>query len=334
MSSFLVQPLASRGVRIAVTGSIATDHLMSFAGRFAEQLLPDQLARLSVSFLVDDLEVRRGGVAANIAFGMGVLGGRPLLVGAVGADFADYRAWLERHGVETAGVHVSELRHTARFVCTTDADLNQIASFYPGAMSEAREIELAALGPVDLVVVSPNDPAAMVRHTQECRDRGIAFVADPSQQLSSLDGEQVRTLVEGAEVLVTNAYEAAMVEHKTGWSADDVLKQVAVRVTTHGGDGAVIARAGEAEITVPVVPATSIADPTGVGDAFRAGLLSARSWGLGWERAAQVGSLLATLCLETTGPQEYSFDRADALARLTATYGDPVAAEVAPHLPG
>jgi adenosine kinase len=321
-------------VRIAVTGSIATDHLMSFAGRFAEQLLPDQLARLSVSFLVDDLEVRRGGVAANIAFGMGVLGGRPLLVGAVGADFADYRAWLERHGVETAGVHVSELRHTARFVCTTDADLNQIASFYPGAMSEAREIELAALGPVDLVVVSPNDPAAMVRHTQECRDRGIAFVADPSQQLSSLDGEQVRTLIEGAELLVTNAYESALVEHKTGWSADDVLKRVAVRVTTHGGDGAVISRPGEADVTVGVVPSTSIADPTGVGDAFRAGLLSARSWGLGWERAAQVGSLLATLCLESTGPQEYSIERADALARLTAAYGEDAAAEIAPHLPG
>jgi adenosine kinase len=320
-------------VRIAVTGSIATDHLMTFPGRFAEQLLPDQLARLSVSFLVEDLDVRRGGVAANIAFGMGVLGGRPLLVGAVGADFADYRAWLERHGVETVGVHVSELRHTARFVCTTDADLNQIASFYPGAMSEAREIELAALGPLDLVVVSPNDPAAMVRHTEECRDRKIPFVADPSQQLSSLDGEQVRTLIDGADLLVTNAYEAALVEHKTGWSADDVMKRVAVRVTTHGADGAVISRPGDDDVTVPVVPARSIADPTGVGDAFRAGLLSARSWGLGWVRAAQVGSLLATLCLETTGTQEYSFDRADALARLEAAYDADVAAEVAPHLP-
>src|SRR5437764_11261176 len=234
---------------------------MTFPGRFAEQLLPDQLTRLSVSFLVEDLDVRRGGVAANIAFGMGVLGGRPLLVGAVGSDFADYRAWLERHGVDTSGVRVSELRHTARFVCTTDADLNQIASFYPGAMSEAREIELAALGPVDLVVISPNDPAAMVRHTQECRDRGIPFVADPSQQLSSLDGDQVRALVEGAELLVTNAYEAAMVEHKTGWSADDVRTRVGVRVTTHGGDGAVIARSGADDVTVPVVPARSIADP-------------------------------------------------------------------------
>ena len=321
-------------MRIAVTGSIATDHLMTFPGRFAEQLLPDQLAHLSVSFLVTDLDVRRGGVAANIAFGMGVLGERPLLVGAVGPDFGDYRAWLERHGVDVGGVRVSDLRHTARFVCTTDADLNQIASFYPGAMSEAVEIELAPLGPLDLVVVSPNDPGAMVRHTQECRDRGIAFVADPSQQLSSLDGEQVAALVDGAEVLITNAYEAAMVEHKTGWKAYDIAKRVRVRVTTHGADGISIGVDGEPELRVPVVAPRSIADPTGVGDAFRAGLLAGRSWTLGWERAAQVGALLATLCLESTGPQEYTFDRAEAMDRLTATYGEAAAAEIAPHLPG
>jgi len=321
-------------VRIAVTGSIATDHLMTFPGRFAEQLLPDQLAHLSVSFLVTDLEVRRGGVAANIAFGMGVLGQRPLLVGAVGPDFGDYRAWLERHGVDVAGVRVSDLRHTARFVCTTDADLNQIASFYPGAMSEAAEIELAALGPLDLVVVSPNDPGAMMRHTEECRARGIAFVADPSQQLSSLDGDQVRALVDGADILITNAYESAMVEHKTGWTQADVAERARVRVTTHGADGVTVAVAGEPELKVDVVPPRAIADPTGVGDAFRGGLLSARSWGLGWERSVQVGALLATLCLESTGPQEYVFARAEALDRLSSAYGSDAAAEIAPHLPG
>jgi adenosine kinase len=319
-------------VRIAVTGSIATDHLMAFPGRFAEQLLPDQLAHLSVSFLVTDLDVRRGGVAANIAFGMGLLGRRPLLVGAVGADFADYRAWLERHGVDTDGVRLSQLRHTARFVCTTDSDLNQIASFYPGAMSEAREIELGPLGPLDLVVVSPNDPQAMVRHTQECRDRGIAFVADPSQQLSSLEPEQIRMLVDGAELLVTNAYEAALTEHKTGWGAQDLLARVGARVTTHGKDGTTIDRKGEPPVEVPVVPAGDIADPTGVGDAFRAGFLSARAWGLSWERSAQVGSLLATLCLESVGPQEYAVDPARDLDRIRAAYGEQAAADIAAHL--
>jgi len=320
-------------VRIAVTGSIATDHLMTYPGRFADQLLADELAHLSVSFLVDDLEVRRGGVAANIAFGMGVLGLRPLLVGAVGADFADYRSWLERHGVDTSAVRVSELRHTARFVCTTDTDHNQIASFYPGAMSEAREIELGALAPLDLVVVSPNDPAAMVRHTTEARERGIPFVADPSQQLASLEGEQVRELVDGAEVLLTNAYESALTEHKTGWSADEIRTRVGVRITTHGADGVVIDGADIDSVKLGVVPARTLADPTGGGDAFRAGFLSGRSWGLPVERAAQVGCLLATLCLETVGPQEYDVDRDDALERLASAFGDDVAADVAPHLP-
>src|SRR3954470_18247555 len=305
---------------------------MAFPGRFSEQLLPDQLAHLSVSFLVTDLDVRRGGVAANIAYGMGLLGQRPLLVGAVGADFADYRAWLDRHGVDTSGVRVSDVRHTARFVCTTDADLNQIASFYPGAMSEAREIELGPLGPIDLVVVSPNDPEAMVRHTEECRERGIPFVADPSQQLSSLEGEQVRALVDGAELLLTNAYEAALTERKTGWSADDVLGRVGVRVTTHGAKGTLVERAGEPAVTVPVVPAREVVDPTGGGDAFRAGFLTGRSWGLSLERAAQVGSLLATLCLESVGTQEYTVDRDDALKRLTDAYGDAAAEDVAAHL--
>ena len=326
-------PNREKTVSLLITGSIATDHLMSFPGRFAEQLLPDQLAHLSVSFLVTDLEVRRGGVAANIAFGMGLLGLRPLLVGAVGADFADYRAWLERHGVDTSGVRTSELRHTARFVCTTDSDLNQIASFYPGAMSEAREIELGALGPLDAVVVSPNDPEAMVRHTRECRERGIAFLADPSQQLSSLDGEQIRDLVDGADVLLTNAYESALTEHKTGWSAAELLDRVGVRVTTHGADGTALEQRGHDVVRVSVVPARSIADPTGVGDAFRAGFLSARSWELSLERAAQMGSLLATLCLESVGPQEYAVDRAETLERLAAAYGEDAAKEIAPHLP-
>jgi adenosine kinase len=320
-------------VRIAVTGSIATDHLMTFAGRFADALLPDQLAHLSVSFLVDHLEVRRGGTGANIAFAMGVLGASPLLVGAVGSDFAEYESWLTAHGVDVSGVRISQARHTARFVCTTDADQNQIASFYPGAMAEARDIELAGLGPVDLVVVSPNDPAAMARHTTEARERGIPFAADPSQQLSSLDGEAVRALISGAEVLLSNAYEAAIIEHKTGWSAADVLGQVGVRVTTHGADGVVIETADGESLKVPVVPAAAVADPTGVGDAFRGGFLTGRARGLGLEPAARLGCLLATLCVETVGPQDYVVDPAAAQVRLAAAYGEEAAAEIAAALP-
>ncbi|MGN6473134.1 MAG: carbohydrate kinase family protein [Mycobacteriales bacterium] len=319
-------------MRIAVSGSIATDHLMTFAGRFSEQLLPDQLSSLSVSFLVDDLEVRRGGVAANICFGLGSLGLRPVMVGSVGADFGEYRDWLERHGVDTSGVAVSQTRHTARFVCTTDSDQNQIASFYPGAMSESADIDLGTLGDLDLVLISPNAPDAMVAHAAYCRDHGVPFAADPSQQLASLDGAAIKDLLDGAQILFNNAYESALLESKTGMSADQVLAAVGTRVTTHGADGVLIEQTGQPEIRVPVVPAEKIADPTGVGDAFRAGFLAGRAWGLGLERAAQLGSLLATQCLESVGPQEYSLARAAGQVRLAAAYGEAAAAEIAPHL--
>jgi adenosine kinase len=323
-------------VPIAVTGSIATDHLMSFPGRFSEQLLPDQLHRVSLSFLVDDLVVRRGGVAANICFGLSRLGHRPVLVGAVGTDFADYRAWLERHGVDTESVHVSELQHTARFVCTTDQEQNQIASFYTGAMAEAREIELAPIaarvGGLDLVVISPNDPAAMARHSQECRERGYPFAADPSQQLARLDGDSIRDLVDGAAYLFCNEYERALLESKTGWGGAQLLARVGVLVTTLGAAGVVIEQAEAAPLKVAALPDARVLDPTGVGDAFRAGFLAVRSWGLGLERAAQVGALLAVLVLETLGPQEYDVTPTEFLARLAAAYGAAAASEIAPHL--
>src|SRR5437764_175842 len=221
--------------RIAVTGSIATDHLMRFPGRFVEQLIAEKLDRVSLSFLVDDLEIRRGGVAANIAFGLGVLGLRPLLVGAVGPDFGPYRDWLTAHGVDCGPVRESARHHTARFVCTTDADGNQIASFYPGAMSEDAEIMLAPLaerhGGLDLVLIGASDPQAMLSHTAECLALGIPFAADPSQQLPRLAGPDVRALVEGAAYLFCNEYEEALIERKSGWGSGDVLARVGVRIT-------------------------------------------------------------------------------------------------------
>ncbi len=323
-------------MRIAVTGSIATDHLMTFPGRFVDQLVPDKLHRVSLSFLVDGLEIRRGGIAANICFGMACLGLEPILVGAVGQDFADYRSWLDRHGVDTRFVHVSELHHTARFLCTTDLDHNQLASFYPGAMSEARNIELAPiaeqLGGLDLVVVSPNDPEAMLRHTDECRARGYAFVADPSQQLARMDGDDIRRLVDGARYLFANEYEGQLTEQKTGWSPEEILNRVEVRVTTLGPHGVRIDRKGEEPIVVPAPEEEVKADPTGVGDAFRAGFLAGVAWNLSLERSAQIGNMLATLALETVGTQEYELGRGRFLERLAKAYGDEAAADIEPHV--
>jgi len=325
-------------MKIAVTGSIATDHLMHFPGRFGEQLLADQLHKVSLSFLVDDLVVRRGGVAANIAFGMAQLGLNPILLGAVGSDFADYRSWLERHGVDCESVYVSEVAHTARFVCTTDLDMCQIASFYAGAMSEARNIELRPVaertGGLDLVIISANDPDAMVRHSQECRERGYRFAADPSQQLARMGGESVLSLIDGAEYLLTNDYEKSLLESKTGLSDAQVLDRVRYRVTTLGKHGVEIAGRDMEPVHVPVAREIQISDPTGVGDGFRAGFFAALSWGLGLERAAQVGSLLATMVLETIGTQEYQVHPDVFVKRLAESYGDVSANEVRPYLVG
>lgn len=323
-------------MKIAVTGSIATDHLMSFPGRFADQLIADQLDKVSLSFLVDELVLRRGGTAANIAFGMAQLGLRPVLLGAVGADFADYRSWLERHGVDCDSVHVSEIAHTARFVCTTDTDMCQIASFYAGAMSEARNIELAPvaqrLGGLDLVLVSANDPAAMIRHSAECRERGYAFVADPSQQLARMDGADVLGLVDGADYLMTNEYEKSLLQSKAGLTDAQLLDRVKVRVTTLGKQGVEIAGREVGMIHVPIAREIQAIDPTGVGDGFRAGFFAALNWGVGLERAAQVGCLLATLVLENFGGQEYEVRRDLFVKRLAESYGDAAAEDVRPHL--
>ncbi|MCZ2819927.1 carbohydrate kinase family protein [Modestobacter sp. VKM Ac-2977] len=322
---------------VVVTGSIATDHLMTFPGRFTDQFVEGKMENVSLSFLVDDLVQHRGGAGANMAYGLGLLGQGPVLVGAVGNDFADYDAWLSRHGVDTGSVRWSELKHTARFVCTTDAANNQIASFYSGAMSEASLIELAPVakrvGDLDLVIIGPNDPTAMVQHTQECRQRGYPFLADPSQQLAWADGEMIRGLVDGADLLFTNEYEHALLLQKTGWDDAEVLARVGTWVTTQAAKGVRVERAGEPTIEVIAVPETKPVEPTGGGDALRAGFVAARQWGLGIERATQVGSAVATAAVEVIGTQEYTLPRAPFLERFAEAFGADAADEVAPHLP-
>lgn len=319
-------------MRIAVTGSIATDHLMTFEGRFTDSLIAGHLERVSLSFLAGGLTVHRGGVGANIAHGLARLGLSPVLVGAAGIDFSEYRAELERAGVDCSAVHISETQYTARFVCTTDIDLNQIATFYPGAMSEARGISLSSLGRFDFVLVGADDPEAMLRHTDECRTSGFAFAADPSQQLARLEGTSIRALVEGAAYLFTNAYERALLCEKTGWSAPDVLDRVGHWITTYGRDGAQIEQAGAPTVSIPVVPAVREVDPTGVGDGFRVGVLAGLAWNLPLERAAQLGCAVATRVLGVPGPQGYSLDHGGLLGDLSRVYDTTAGAEVEPHL--
>ena len=317
---------------IVVTGSIATDHLMKFPGKFSEQLLADHLQKVSLSFLVDELVLHRGGVAGNMAYAIGVLGGDVALVGAAGKDFDDYREWLTSHGVDCSHVLISESAYTARFVCTTDEDMAQIASFYPGAMSESRDIKLADVvsrtGAADLVIVGANDPEAMILHTEECRALGLAFAADPSQQLARLSRDEIRKLTDGATYLFTNDYEWDLLLQKSGWSEAEVMAQIGLRVTTLGPKGVDLVGADGTSVHVDVVPETHQADPTGIGDAFRAGFLTGRAAGLSLERSAQLASLVAVLVLEAPGPQEWTWDREAAIARLSDAYGPEAGQEI------
>jgi adenosine kinase len=323
-------------VTIAVTGSIATDHLMQFPGKFSEQLLADHLQKVSLSFLVDDLVIHRGGVAGNMAYAIGVLGGDVALVGAAGKDFGDYGQWLKDHGVNTDGVLISESAYTARFVCTTDQDMAQIASFYPGAMSEARNIKLADVvsrtGTPDLVIIGANDPDAMFLHTEECRALGLPFAADPSQQLARLSGEDIRKLIGGATYLFTNDYEWDLLLQKSGLSEAEVMNQIGLRVTTLGPKGVDLVSSDGTFVHVGIVPETRQADPTGIGDAFRAGFLTGRSAGLSLERAAQLASMVAVLVFEAPGPQEWTWDKAASVARIADAYGSDAGDEIAAAL--
>ncbi|MDO0937288.1 carbohydrate kinase family protein [Streptomyces sp. DG2A-72] len=310
---------------------------MVYPGKFTEQLLADRLDRVSLSFLADSLHIRRGGVAANIAVGLARLGIPAVLAAAVGKDFGEYGSWLRDNGVETASLHISETLHTARFVCTTDADHNQIATFYAGAMAEARTISIAAVaeraGRPNLVFVAPNEPEAMLRHTDECRLLGLPFAADPSQQLAILDAEDTRQLVDGARYLFTNEYEAALLQERTGWNESEVLKRADTWIVTRGGDGVDILSAGQEPLRIAAVPTGAAADPTGVGDAFRAGFLAGSTLHWPYERSARLGCALATLVLETVGPQDYTLTPGLLLDKIRGAYGDPTAREIERSLP-
>ena len=323
-------------MKIGVAGSVGLDHLMTFSGKFTDSFVAGSLEKVSLSFLVDSLDVRRGGCAANICYGMGVLGLNPVLIAAVGKDWADYEAWLSRHGVDTSHALVSTTLYTAHFMVTTDDDLNQIASFFPGAMSEARNIELGPImektGRFDMVVISPDDPQAMLHHSDVCRKEGIPVAADPSQQMARMSGEEIKLLIDGASYLFLNEYELALAMQKTGWSDREILEHVKIRVVTLGSKGAKVESAAGEFVQVGVPKEKSKTDPTGVGDSFRSGFIAGLAWGLSHERCAQLGSLIATYVIETMGTQEYRFSSAEFLARFEAAYGAEAASQIAPHL--
>ena len=311
-------------MNVIITGSIAYDYLMSFPGRFVEHILPDQLDNISLSFLVDEMRRQRGGCAANIAYNLALLGERPRMMGTVGQDFGEYRAWLEQHGVDTSLTRDELDLFTASFFVNTDLDGNQIASFYTGAMARARDLSFHELdvGQVDLVTISPNDPQAMGKYAAECQELGIPYLYDPSQQIIRLSGEDLRAGLEGCDLLVVNEYEFGMLAEKTGLSAE-VIRSTPARacIVTLGAEGTRIWADGDV-VDVPIVPPERVDDPTGVGDAFRAGLIKGLALDLPWDLAGRMGALAATYTLEQPGPQSQRYTVAEFVARFRQHFDD------------
>ncbi|MFC9105452.1 PfkB family carbohydrate kinase [Streptomyces rochei] len=300
-------------MRIAVTGSVATDHLMTFPGRMTDQLLADHLDHVSLSFLADTLEIRNGGPATNIAYGLARLKHRPLLVGAVGTDFRPHGEQLSKLGVDVSGLQESTSRPTARILRTVDAHGNQLMSFYPGAETEAAAIDLVDVvrrhGGIDLVLIGADEPAAMLRHSRACRSLGIRFLAAPSHRLDRLDGAGVRELVEDADHLFTSEPERELLIAKAGWTPAQVLCKVGTWVTTLGEEGCRIDRADKPSAEVPAIPLTTVADSSGFADAFRAGYLAALARNIDPVRCAETGEALAALAVSKVGAQSYEIPR-------------------------
>lgn len=307
---------------ILLTGSVAYDYLMTFPGLFKEQILPERLESISLSFLVDSMSRQRGGIAPNIAYSMALLGARPRIMATVGEDFEEYRAWLEAKGVDTTLMKVVPGVFTASFFATTDQINAQIASFYPGAMGYAGSQSLKELASKpELVLVSPNEPGAMTKFAAEARELGIPYLYDPSQQVLRLEGKELARDMEGAQFLFCNDYEFGLISKKTGWSLDQILDHVSILVITRGKDGADL-YADNNTVHIPTVPEREIVDPTGVGDSFRGGFLAGYSRGFDWKLCGEIGSLAAVYCLEQNGPQSHTYTREEFVTRFREHFDD------------
>ncbi len=317
-------------MRIFVTGSIAYDYIMVFPGRFRDHILPDKMHVLSVSFLVDSLDRRRGGTAANISYSLALLGQKPVLVGTVGEDFDEYRQWLQQAGVDTSGVRVIPSEHTASCFINTDLQDNQITAFYPGAMTKAATLSLREVGATsdDLVIIAPNDPGAMVKYVDECRAAGIGYLYDPAMQLPRLEPAQLEAGCAGARILAGNDYEFGMMAEKMGITENELRRRVPITVMTLGEEGSLITVKGD-EYRIPAATPKKVVDPTGAGDAFRGGLLAGYSQGLSWEVTGRLAALSAVYAVENPGPQEHGYTLDEYLARYRDNFGDNDDSELA-----
>ena len=308
-------------MKIVVTGSIAFDYLMSFPGKFTEHFLPEHMNRVSLSFLVDTMDKRRGGCAPNIAYTLALLGERPRLMAAAGEDFPEYRQWLEAAGVDTSLVVQIPGKFTASFFCSTDLENNQIASFYTGAMADSGQLSFRTAGETALAIISPNDPGAMMQYAEECRTLGIAYIFDPGQQCTRMTGAELTDGIVGAHLVICNDYEFELIRQKTGFSEGDVLAQAKALVITRGEDGSSVYLSSGERVDVAAIPPHRIVDPTGVGDAYRGGLMKGMALRLPYQVCAQMGSVAAAYALEHLGGQSHSYTLDEFTKRYEQHFG-------------
>jgi adenosine kinase len=317
-------------VRIVVTGSLAYDYIMNFPGYFKDHILPDKVHMLSVSFLVDSMRRMRGGVAGNIAYTLALLGERPMVVATAGQDFGEYRAWMQRQGIDASGIRLIDDEFTASCFINTDQSNNQIVAFYTGAMARSRDLSLLdlGLGPRDLVIISPTDPDAMARYAHECRTLGTPFLFDPGKQTPRLDGDQILVGLNGASVLVGNDYEFGMMAQKTGKSEAELLGATPLTVITRGEQGSTIYdNAKGQQVQIPIAAVQAVVDPTGAGDAYLGGLVFGLARGLPLDVTGRVAALSAAYAIERRGCQEHSYTSAEFAERYASAFGPSPAIE-------
>jgi adenosine kinase len=308
---------------VLVSGSVAIDHIMVFRGRFKDLILPQHVHALNVAFHVPELRHTWGGCAANIAYNLRLLGDEPLVVATVGADFAAYAAWLDQHGIRRDWIRPLEGEATAGAYITTDLDDNQITGFHPGAMDRAHEVRIEDVSaPYSLGIVSPNGKRAMVQHARALKARGVPTVVDPGQGLPILEREELVEMIEGATIYIVNDYEWSLTLERSGLDGDAVAGRVGTVIVTQGERGSLLRRGADVQ-EIPAVAAEKVVDPTGAGDAYRAGLLHGIARGLPLEHAARIGSLLGALEVAHAGTQALQIDLASLRARFEREFGAP-----------
>ncbi len=308
---------------ILVSGSLAYDHIMDFQGHFKDHILPEKVHILNVSFLVNSLRKLRGGCAANIAYSLALLEEKPLIVGTVGHDFEDYRRWLAEAGVDTSAIKIIPEEFTASCFITTDKASNQITGFYPGAMNYAHDLHICDYNPaqVQMAIIAPNDPVAMVSHVKECQELGVPYLYDPGQQVIFLEGEVMVDSIRGSRAVIGNDYELGIIEKKTGYKPEDLLQFTDMVIVTKGEFGSTLFTR-ERTLDVPVAREKAIIDPTGGGDAYRAGIIKGLLNGYSLEQMGRVAALAATYCIEQYGTQSHSYTPAEFAVRYAENFQD------------